>query len=781
MVDKKILKRIEEELDLNLFSKRQAIDILANDLAKNTKDNPDKAKHLFFVLQKRFDDYISFDAHPPQEICIPYLTSCLKIIQIAPPRENREIIEIVETVISKYNFPPEALPNLARLLDKLGRAAFFNHDAQKAIQYFLETDKIANQLNDKTINYGRFNSLGNVFQALGRNDKAIDYFHKSIQLGLQFNKTDNLTSSHNNLGNIYYHYQNYTKASEHLEISLSYFSKNDFSPHKAGALNTLASIYGDMENYQKSNQIFSLLCNDHYKKYTPDFYIIAHTNLCGSALMNNDITGAEKYLLEVEDLVEDSGQTFPIETVYFFYQRALMNKAKQNIDLALADFRKGLSIAEEHKINEEVAEINYALAEVYLNKQDYETAKILTQKTLSIWKELRLENKIATVYKLLAKIEESRSRYKQALQNHKKYADGLIQHLQQQLKINKKEKQEIKKKVKKEFYFKSANNLISEELTKLVKHKFIGVSQAMKDLTNKLLMASEHPDVNVLILGESGVGKEIAARIIHYNSPRKQNNMFSVNSSAFPETLVESSFYGYEKNAFTGAEKLHIGYFEACKGGSVFFDEVGDMSYPIQSKLIRVLEEKVINRVGSVKNIEVDFRMISATNKNINKLAQNSEFRFDLLSRINTIEINIPPLRERTEDIPILTEHFLQSTAEKFNQPLPVLINGALDLLISYHFPGNIRELKSIIEKTMILNPGVKKITPEIIKSSITDEKRKIEIDLTNLNLHENENKLIITAMKKADNVQKNAAKLLGISPYALNRKLKKMKEESSN
>lgn len=236
--------------------------------------------------------------------------------------------------------------------------------------------------------------------------------------------------------------------------------------------------------------------------------------------------------------------------------------------------------------------------------------------------------------------------------------------------------------------------------------KMVGKSPAIQkvfDLIKKVAPTNS----TVLITGESGTGKELAARSIHYHSPRKNKAFIAINCGGIPGELLESELFGYEKGAFTGAANRKKGLFEAADGGTLFMDEVGELPAPLQVKLLRVLQDGEFRRLGGLDNIKTDARIIAATNRDLQEAVQNKEFREDLFFRLNVIPLQIPPLRERLEDIPLLTEEFLKKYAEKNKRiPVPRLSADALKRLLRYHWPGNIREMENLLEQMLILTSG---------------------------------------------------------------------------
>ena len=232
--------------------------------------------------------------------------------------------------------------------------------------------------------------------------------------------------------------------------------------------------------------------------------------------------------------------------------------------------------------------------------------------------------------------------------------------------------------------------------------EIIGNSRALKNVLSLIEKVSE-TDVRVLITGENGTGKELVARAIHKKSLRKEKPFIEVNCAAIPNELIESELFGHEKGSFTGAMQQRIGKFELANKGTIFLDEIGDMSLQAQAKVLRAIEDGIIQRVGGTKSIEVDARILSATNKNLTEEIEKGNFREDLLHRLNVIPILVPPLRERPEDIPLLVKHFAQDISQKHKKVMPTFSEEALTLLQSFRWAGNIRELRNIVERIIIL------------------------------------------------------------------------------
>lgn len=289
-------------------------------------------------------------------------------------------------------------------------------------------------------------------------------------------------------------------------------------------------------------------------------------------------------------------------------------------------------------------------------------------------------------------------------------------------------------------------------------------------------------DSNVLILGESGTGKELIAHAIHYNSPRAEGPLIPVNCAAIPEELLESELFGHERGAFTHAVRTRIGRFEQANAGTIFLDEISEMSPGLQVKILRVLQNHSFERIGGLKTIRVDIRVIAATNRNLEELVSQNKFREDLFYRLNVIPIRVPPLRERVSDIPLLLQHFLQLFSRTKKKPLRRLSPAVLELLCQYAWPGNVRELENLMERLVILTEGeVIEVTdlPEKFQRLILPAQEKSE-DFPERGIHFNdavqsfERNLILKALRQSNWVKSQAAQLLHLNRTTLLEKMKK-------
>lgn len=300
--------------------------------------------------------------------------------------------------------------------------------------------------------------------------------------------------------------------------------------------------------------------------------------------------------------------------------------------------------------------------------------------------------------------------------------------------------------------------------------EIIGESKAMQEVLETIEKIS-NTDANILLLGENGTGKDIIARAIYQNSPRIGSPFVNIDLGSIPETLFESELFGYEKGAFTDAKKDKAGRFETASGGTLFLDEIGNLSLPMQARLLTTLEKREISRLGSTKTKTIDVRLICATNADIHSMISEGHFRQDLFYRINTIEISIPPLRERGKDILLLAKHFLDQYSYKYKKEISGLTRETQQKLLNYKWPGNVRELQHAVERAVILTTK-NMLEPDNFMLRIPQQRACNELDT--VNLAELEQKAIDKAIKISDGNISRAAELLGITRFALYRKLEK-------
>jgi DNA-binding NtrC family response regulator len=322
---------------------------------------------------------------------------------------------------------------------------------------------------------------------------------------------------------------------------------------------------------------------------------------------------------------------------------------------------------------------------------------------------------------------------------------------------------------------------LKEQISQTFRYEnIIGTSGAIQDIL-RLVGRVASTTATVLIWGETGTGKELIARAIHQNSSRKDKPMVKLNCAGIPEGLLESELFGFEKGAFTGAVERKLGKFELADNGTIFLDEIGDMNPGAQAKILRILQEMEFERLGGIKPIKIDVRVIAATNRDLTEAVKRGIFREDLFHRLNLFSIHMPSLRQRVEDIPTLADHFLKEANGRFERSIRSISSEALDYLMKYEWPGNVRELKNTIERSVLIADGdilTSKYLPPQITRQVPDQTPAnapaLEMDLATT-LRNVERQLIMGALDRADGVQRKAAKLLGVTERVLWYKIKKL------
>jgi len=337
--------------------------------------------------------------------------------------------------------------------------------------------------------------------------------------------------------------------------------------------------------------------------------------------------------------------------------------------------------------------------------------------------------------------------------------------------------EEMKIVLKRALYIQSLereNRRLCQELFRKVQFaNIIGKSDRMKSVFEMIRIVTQS-DCTVLIRGESGTGKELVARTIHHSGPRRDKPFVAVNCAAIPEALLESELFGYEKGAFTDATRSKPGKFELASGGTIFLDEIADMSLAMQAKMLRVIQERSFERLGGTRSLTADVRLISATNKNLEELIQAGFFRGDLYYRLNVVCLPLPSLREKKEDIPLLVDHFLEKFNRLNHKKIKKVSSQALDLLINYNWPGNVRELENVMERAVVLATG-NTIFPRHLASHFHEKKKSmLTFSFIDLSLKDREKELIEKILQATGWNQTKAARKLGIHRNTLRSKIKR-------
>ncbi len=765
----------ELEKKLKKAGKFDKLSVYAEILSLQYQNRDPLLISTFYEAITAFQEYLDFDPHPPQSLRV-HLTEVFFIVFqairfYAGPTRFKEVY----ASFGSYRQHLVESDSLAQIYADLSFMFWCQSNHSQALEYGKKSLCIVEESDNSQILPGRYSNVGFIYESMGDFAHAEDYYEKGLNFGMQVNSDRIKSLAYCGFGRVNAATSNFKAAIKYFLEALKHLSDESTDEYMTVCSN-LGTAYGKLGDYQESLKYFSKFANDSLKKDNPELYYSSLMNTANCYINLGNLPQAESNLKEVIASFNEHRNLQAVSGALLNLGR--IKAAQGNLQEAVVHYQKSMEqIAQTgNQIQEVVADLG--LGTVYHQLKDTQQAVECLSNALHKATQLNLKSEIMQCHRQLSLVYEESSLYAEALAHYKQYqaCETEIKDAKFDLDIKciKSQYESKSRKPGSEALYKT-HSIISVELAKLVKAPLIGTSKAIREVLNKALLCAGNDIAPVLITGESGTGKEIIARIIHYASARKHAPYTSVNSVAFSDSLVESTFFGSEKGAYTGSMERKNGYFEAAQHGTLFLDEIGEMSLAMQSKLLRVLEEHVIHRVGGTKDIAVDFRLISATNKNLYELTDQNTFRFDLLNRINTLEINLPPLRERMEDIPMLVDYFISLFSGHRGANVCVISKAALDRLYDYHYPGNVRELKNIIQRSILLcNKAVLEPEDIVIAEKSTDNNGDKDIHLSTLNLEDWEKHLIKTAMLKAGNIQAKAAVMLGISPYALNRKLRK-------
>lgn len=616
---------------------------------------------------------------------------------------------------------------LTRSYNQLAELYYRTADTKRALElYFraaeyLEKDVSEDKKENITLSAVISNNIANIYKKLDDLPNALIHYKKSLKAKELLKAETRIPITLCNIAIIYKNMKEYDTSLEYYHRALELCRKLNLRTQESKVYLNLGTLYFAMNNPEKALKYYQKA--EEIKRTVNDPYALTKVliNISNIHISKGEFDIAEKYLEEASDLSQKFD--FPDEErdIYRNYVQindGLNDAAGSNL------YRKKLI-----EINEKLFERDYAedLAEM---KTKYDTD--LKEKEAEIYrlKTIDLENKNKEINKQKLALEKTLEDLRRSEINY---------------------------------------SFAAKELKRTIGTTIVGESVQIKKIINLISKVAETTKTTVLITGESGTGKELIARAIHDFSTRKEGNFCAVNVSSIPESLFESEFFGYKKNAFTGADKDKPGWFEIADKGTLFLDEIGTLPHNLQIKLLRVLEEKKVVRIGSNKEIDVDVRIVSATNSKLLKMVEDDSFRSDLYHRLSAFVINLPPLRERISDIPLLLEHFVKLFCKQMNRQITTVERKAEALLLSYDFPGNIRELKNLIERAIIMsNSSTLKSEhfsiPQL--NSETDCNEKI------IPLEKLEKQMLIKALKATGFHQAKAAKLLEIQPKAIERRM---------
>lgn len=608
------------------------------------------------------------------------------------------------------------------------------HDRTQTLLYLEKAEK---QLDKDSDPYLRLNLLidtGTAYYHFQQYDKAIFFISSALELSHKMKDLNNQMTLLNNLSTLYSLVGRYTEAEEMLKRGLSLSEEHDIPFQKVQFLFNLGVLNMRQDKYTEALRLL-LDCEQAAKSFNL-------TNISFWSDLNSNLAGCYRYLGEVDlawQRLEEARRVLADSADTNTLQELDLNKANYLISLG--------KYSESRKLLKSV--IKYATKNKLFD--------VLITAQLSLHESYKKANDYVKACSCLLDLHRIHLEYQQYLMTEQtKDYDQRIQILMQDY-----------NEVQQQY------SSLQQDIRNYLGSEFVGKSKAHQKVLEAALLAAQHPNASVLLIGESGTGKDVIARMIHNNSARRDAQLIAVNMAAISPNLLESEFFGHKKGSFTGAISDTKGFFLEANQGSLFLDEISEMPFNLQAKLLRVLESRKLTPVGSSRELAFDTRVISSTNRDIMQMIRNDQFRLDLYHRLNTIEIHVPPLRERPEDIEVLVLHYTEKLARELKMPVPKIALSFFQALQQYSFPGNVRELKNVIERLLILQsgtdwdnrilnklPSLKLGIQSKPDSTIKSRKEKLEKEE------------IIEALQKCSGKQKAAAKLLGISESTLTRRI---------
>jgi transcriptional regulator with PAS, ATPase and Fis domain len=629
---------------------------------------------------------------------------------------------------------------IAEVLCYIGNYYQVRKDRSKAMDTFVKAEKQLTENSPINIKLKILMETSSAFYMSLQYDKALIYLSRALALSSQTNDVDRQLLIINNLSTLYMMINKFDEAEQMLNKGLSMSKEHKVPIRNLMFLFSLGVFHLRQDAHVKAMEYFleseSFSTQVGFKE--PRFMFDLNSNLAGCYrfLEQNDLAlarldEAAKYV----ELIHDPA-------------------AKAELDVNRGNFLISLGrYPESRKLLTSV--VNFA------NKHKLYDLMTVAQKNLA--RSYELEGNLKQAIKLLLDLSNQQSEYHSYIQAEKS----------KELDLRIKALMDDYESVQEQY------SALAEGYQSNLARDFVGHSKTHRKVLEAALLAAQHPSASVLITGESGTGKDVLAHIIHFNSARRNSPFVAVNMAAISSSLLESEFFGHKRGSFTGATHDTKGFFLEANKGSLFLDEISEMPTNLQAKLLRVLESRKLSPVGSSSEIAFDTRVISSTNRNVMEMINQNSFRLDLYHRLNTIEIYIPPLRERSDDIPALIDYYTEKIARDLKILPPRIDVSFVSRMQEYSFPGNVRELKNIIERLMIMQksrlwdsdtlemlPTINQPPQTIAAGSFMDKKKEME---------RNE---IINALQACGGKQKDAAKLLGISESTLTRRVNSFKLE---
>ncbi|MBN2829163.1 MAG: sigma 54-interacting transcriptional regulator [Candidatus Cloacimonetes bacterium] len=707
-------------------------------------------------------DYIALDLSNKNEDWTVYGGSCLNISSYLKMKGDFVgAIDYAEKAKNCYNKINDKPMVLTAICNK-GMILFSQGYFQRAIDIIDSINPEAELLKMDSQLYYNYLTLSTCYYRLNDLEKAINYSLKAINICETSSKPLDIGQLYSNLGAYYRKFGNLELAENYLLKALKVYQANNDKRGISRVFNNLGTISHD----------------------------------------KNDFHTALSHFVKAMNIMKELGNTLAIPPLCMNIGSVYANEFK-DYDEALKNYRIGLDIAKKIDDRFNLVELKISIATALLLKEDHnEALKTLTEAEI-IAQTNHYSDSLGKILKLYIEIYSKTKDDKNLIsclksyidwkeESHKSLVTEKIAEMQAKFETEQKtkeaelyrqknleleeknreienQKEQLQDTLDKLHNSEIRYNFVAEEYVEKVRSTLIGKSKVIQSIVNMITLVARSENTNVLITGETGTGKEIVARNIHSMSNRGRQHFYAVNCSAVTDTLFESQFFGHEKDAFTGANSTKIGWFEISDKSTLFLDEIGTLSHDQQAKLLRVLEERQIVRVGSHKEIPIDVRIISATNANLVDKVNQEEFRRDLYHRLAVFVINIPPLRERKDEIPPLMEHFVGLASNSLNKKISKIEKNIITALMDYDFPGNVRELRNMVERAVLVTDSS---TLRLKDFLIPFESGESTLKDSWLSLADMEKDLIIKALRNTGFNRAKAAVLLNVNRKIVERKV---------
>jgi transcriptional regulator with PAS, ATPase and Fis domain len=617
-----------------------------------------------------------------------------------------------------------------------------------------------------------FCNFGNYYLEINDLGAAQEYMLKAVKLTKRLPASYNIIRILSKAAALYQVQHKYDSVVLYLSTALKICEEFEVTVIRLRIINNLATAYTNMKKYKLADELINKGIEFSRQSDNSSSLLLFTFNLATSKTCQNMSDEAIRFFDQCASLAEALQLDNPRFYIDLYNNYAICHGKNNDHATALEYLKKSYQLAAQINSMEDCMHINTNMSQAMVNLGRDAEAEELLLSVIKYHKKEQNFDMLISDRKILATLYERKSDLRAILKAHKQLEntyEDYISHLMN-------EKTEAAQKQILELSAHYRHNEKSEVHLSKTYHdkenlKFIGRSEAYRNVINSAMLAAQNPNTNVFLIGESGTGKEIIAQIIHGKSLRRSSPFVPVNASAISANLVESELFGHVKGSFTGAISDTMGYFVQANKGTLFLDEITEMPIEIQAKLLRAIESGKVTPVGGSKEVSFDCRIISSTNRNIYDLIQRSEFRLDLFHRLNPLEIYIPPLRDRPEDIEILVHHFIDLYTFETKRKKPQIDASFWDYLRNYQFPGNVRELKNIIERLFILTNS------NHWDGSVCSLINHYPLDRptpTHIMKQEREAETITKALIQAGGIQKQAAKLLSISESTLTRRIAK-------